>query len=128
MARTLTPKQGGRCSEFRPPILLIVFWTGVSGLLRINRGFKPITLNRSAFARGSVWPGSRSHRNRSGPAGEFPRLCGNLHLFPLLNEEGNANFNASFQLRRLGHVAARRVATGAGFGIGDVELDLRWQL
>ena len=45
----------------------------------------------------------------SGAARKPPRLGGDFHLLALFNKEGNANLQARFQSRGLGHAAARRV-------------------
>ena len=40
-------------------------------------------------------------RRESGTPCEFPRFCGHLNFFAFLNEERNADFDASFQLGTL---------------------------
>src|ERR1035438_1098384 len=65
---------------------------------------------------------------RSGPPRELPRLCGYLDCFTFFNEEGNPDLDASLQLRWLGHTATCGVATGAGFGVCDIQLHMGWQL
>jgi hypothetical protein len=61
---------------------------------------------------------------RSGAASEVASFRVDLDLVAFLDEEGDTDFQAGFELGRLGDTAASRIAAVGGLGIGDGELNL----
>jgi hypothetical protein len=82
----------------------------------------------STTCRGDIWP-TISLRSGAdlGPPRKLPVFRGHFHLFPLFDEEGNADFQARLQPGCLGP-AARRVAPNRGFRVGNVQFNEYWQL
>lgn len=70
---------------------------------------------------------SRRSGAGSRPPRKLPILRGDFHLFPLFDEEGNADFQAGLQPGSLGP-AARGVAANRRFRVGNVQLNEYWQL
>jgi len=60
--------------------------------------------------------------------GELPGFRRNFHPFTLLDEERNTDLKPRFQLGHLRPTSARRIATDAGFGFGNLQLNKGRQL